>query len=47
MLSLFEEALKDTKKDITEIRKILTNPLNHEHKAINKKRDQIFKSLKN
>ena len=75
MLSLFEEALKDTKKDITEIKKatlknttditeikkatlknttditeikkILTNHLNHEHKAINKKLDQILKSLKN
>ena len=60
MLSLFEEALKDTKRDITEIKKatlkdttditeikkILTNHLNHEHKAINKKLNQILKSLK-
>lgn len=46
MLSLFEEALKGTKKDIKTIKKTLTNHLADDHKKINKKLDQIIAKLK-
>ena len=46
MLSLFEEALKDTKNDIKTIKKTLTNHLTDDHKKINQKLDQILRKLK-